>query len=82
MEALYRAELGTTCATARDDEAYGAALVAVCGYWTLSTLTWHLESALKEIGEWGVNTVHARVLNPRRCRFTRRFVDHQQGMSA
>lgn len=62
MEVLYRAELGTACAAALDDTAFETALAAVCGYWTLSTLTWHLESALKEVGVWGISTIRARVL--------------------
>lgn len=62
MESVYRAELATTCKAARDDEMFDSALVAACGFWTLHTLDWHLEGALKGDSEWGIATIRARIL--------------------
>jgi hypothetical protein len=59
---VYRAELAVACPAARDDLAFDAALVRMCGFWLLGTLAWHLERALEEDDTWGIATVRSRLL--------------------
>jgi hypothetical protein len=63
METCYREALSRTCAAARDDMLFENARVAVCAVWAIQTLCWHVETALKEPGEWGIASIRARVLS-------------------
>lgn len=62
MEDTYRAILITKCPVAEDDRLFKSALVKMCGFWLLYTLTRHLESALKTDLLWGIATVRQRIL--------------------
>jgi hypothetical protein len=62
MEQVYRAELARTCPSARDERAFEAELVRMCGYWLIGILAWHLPRALEEDDSWGIGTVRSRIL--------------------
>jgi hypothetical protein len=62
MEDTYRAILIIKCPVAEDDRLFESALVKMCGFWLLYTLTRHLESALKTDFLWGTATVRQRIL--------------------
>jgi thiamine kinase-like enzyme len=62
IEDTYRTILSQRCLAAQDDRNFEAALVKVCGFWLLYTLTRHLESALKKDSNWGIATNRQRIL--------------------
>lgn len=62
MERPYRAELGRTCAAARDDDLYLRAVAEVCGGWVVGHLSRLLETTLDRDETWGIASVRARVL--------------------
>jgi Phosphotransferase enzyme family len=62
MEAAYRSELVKGCPEAQDDRVFEAALVAVCGFWLLSTLSRQLAKAMQADRTWGIATVRQRLL--------------------
>jgi hypothetical protein len=62
MENTYRAILVQQCPVAEDDQIFETALVNVCGFWLLYTLTRHFESALKEDVDFGISTIRQRIL--------------------
>ena len=62
IEHRYRMELIQGCPQAQEDHIFDQALVRICGYWLLNTLSWHLESALVEDGSWGIASVRQRIL--------------------
>lgn len=62
MENRYRSELIQGCKEAQDDNVFQYALVAMCGYWLLKTLEFHIESALKEDQIWGIASLRQRIL--------------------
>lgn len=62
MENTYRAILSQNCPVAEDDRTFQTALVRICGFWLLYTLTRHFESALGKDLNWGVSTIRQRIL--------------------
>lgn len=62
MEQRYREELIQGCPEAKEDRIYEHALVAMCGFWLLRALAWHLDDALKEDHDWGIASLRQRVL--------------------
>ncbi|MGV0029089.1 phosphotransferase family protein [Phormidesmis priestleyi] len=62
MESTYRAILMQHCPVAADDQIFETALVKICGFWLLYTLTRHLESALRKDLNWGISTIRQRIL--------------------
>jgi Phosphotransferase enzyme family len=62
MEDTYRAILSQPCPVVEDDRIFESALVKMCGFWLLQTLTRHFESALKEDSDWGISTIRQRIL--------------------
>ncbi len=62
MEKTYRAILSQQCPVVEDDRIFESALVKICGFWLLQTLTRHFESALKEDSDWGISTIRQRIL--------------------
>jgi hypothetical protein len=62
FEKRYREELVRGCPKAQEDAVWESALVQMCGYTLLRTLTMHLEDGLKEDHEWGRATTRQRVL--------------------
>ncbi len=62
MENTYRAILIQRCPIAEDDQIFETALVNVCGFWLLYTLTRHFESALEKDSDYGISTIRQRIL--------------------
>jgi hypothetical protein len=62
MEHTYRTVLIQKCPVAEDDRIFETALVNVCGFWLLYTLTRHFDSALKEDVDFGISTIRQRIL--------------------
>lgn len=62
MEAAYRAQLTQGCPAANDEARFQHDLSCACAYWLTTTLSWNLEIALKEDGQWGVSSVRQRHL--------------------
>jgi hypothetical protein len=62
MENTYRRILIQRFPVAEDDRIFETALVNVCGFWLLYTLTRHFESALKEDVDWGIAKIRQRIL--------------------
>lgn len=62
MESAYRSELARAVPQAEDDRVFYGGIVAACAHWALGSLSWHLERALKEDGEWGIAGVRQRIL--------------------
>lgn len=62
METAYRKELVRGCPEAQEDRIFEAALVAICGFWLLSTLSRHLANAMEADRTWGIGTMRQRVL--------------------
>jgi len=62
MENTYRAILIQRCPIAEDDQIFETALVNVCGFWLLYTLTRHFESALEKDIDYGISTIRQRIL--------------------
>ncbi len=60
LEKAYRLELITGCPEAESDAVFYPAMVAACAYWTIASLGWTLEGALKEDGQWGISTHRQR----------------------
>lgn len=61
MERVYRTELVQGCTQAAED-GFPAALSHACAFWTITTLKWGLEAALKEDHPWGIATLRQRHL--------------------
>ena len=62
IESRYRTELIQGCVEAQEDRFFEQALVAICGYWLLHTLAWHLEPALEKDQSWGLARLRQRIL--------------------
>lgn len=62
MENRYRMELIQGCPQAQENSVWEQALVNICGYWLLNTLSWHLEPALEEDRSWGIASVRQRIV--------------------
>lgn len=62
METAYRAELVEGCPEAQDDRMFESALVKLCGYWLLTSLSRHLTNAMDADRTWGIATMCQRVL--------------------
>lgn len=62
MEQTYRAELSTACPEVLDEYRFACEAAAVAASCLLNTLSWHLESALEQDGEWGIAGTRARIL--------------------
>jgi hypothetical protein len=62
MERRYRLHLSRGCPEAQEDSLFETALVTICGFWLLNTLSWQLERSLNEDRKWGISTVRQRVL--------------------
>ena len=62
METEYRAELVKGCPEAQDDRTFESALVRVCGYWLLTSLSRPLANATDADRTWGIATIRQRVL--------------------
>jgi len=62
MENTYRAILVKQRPSVENDSIFETALVKACGYWMLSTLTRHLESAVRRDLNWGISTTRQRIL--------------------
>ena len=62
LEDTYRAELVAGCPEAADDATFAAATARACAYWTVTSLSWSLEHALREDGQWGLATNRQRHL--------------------
>jgi hypothetical protein len=62
MENTYRAILVKQRPRVENDSIFETALVKACGYWMLSTLTRHLESAVRRDLNWRISTTRQRIL--------------------
>lgn len=62
METVYRSTLARGCPEAQDDRTFEGALVAVCGFWLVSTLSRQLANAIEADRTWGIATIRQRVL--------------------
>jgi hypothetical protein len=62
MENTYRGILIQQCPIAEDDQIFETALVHVCGFWLLYTLTRHFESAWEKDDDFGISTTRQRIL--------------------
>lgn len=62
IEAVYRAELVKGCRHAQEDRIFESAVVEACAFWLFSTLSRHLDDALKADHTWGVATMRQRLL--------------------
>lgn len=60
LEAVYQAELTNGCPESGDDALFFPALVQAAAYWAIASVSWSLEEALKEDGQWGISTVRQR----------------------
>lgn len=60
LEAAYRSELRAGCPEAAADGVFHAAMSHARAYWTLATVSWGLEHALKENSDWGLSSVRQR----------------------
>lgn len=61
MEAVYRTELVKGCSHAQEDRIFERAVVEACGFWLFSTLSRHLDGALKADHTWGIATIRQRL---------------------
>jgi hypothetical protein len=62
MENTYRAILIKNCPIAADDKIFETALVNVCGFWLLYTLSRHFKDALEKDLDFGISTIRQRIL--------------------
>ena len=62
MEDRYRTELIQECPQAQEDAVWEQALVKICGYWLVKTLSWQLEPTLAEDRTWGIASLRQRIL--------------------
>jgi hypothetical protein len=62
MENTYRAILIENCPVAADDQIFETALVNVCGFWLLSTISRHFEDAIEKDLDFGISTIRQRIL--------------------
>lgn len=62
MENTYRAILSKQRPSLESNAIFETALARACGYWMLTTLTRHLESALRKDLNWGISTTRQRIL--------------------
>ena len=60
LEAAYRKELVKGCPEAAEDAFFHQAMSHARAYWTLATVAWGLEGALKENSDWGLSTNRQR----------------------
>ncbi len=60
LEETYRAELVRGCPEAGDDALFFPALMCANAYWTIASVSWNLEEALKEDSRWGLATARQR----------------------
>ena len=60
LESAYRTELLPGCPEAGDDALFFPALVQSAAYWAVATVSWELEEARREDGQWGIATNRQR----------------------
>jgi hypothetical protein len=63
MEETYRRELVHGCSEAGDDAVYRRGMAEACACWVAETLSWSLESALRQDETWGSGTQRQRHLH-------------------
>jgi thiamine kinase-like enzyme len=62
MENIYRTILSEQRPSVESDSIFETALVKAYGYWMLTTLTRHLEPAVRKDLTWGISTTRQRIL--------------------
>jgi hypothetical protein len=62
VEGAYRTQLGRAIAAALDDETYRSEVALIAAARLLGSLSWLLDDALKDDGEWGISTKRSRLL--------------------
>jgi Phosphotransferase enzyme family len=62
MENTYRAILIENCSATADDRIFETALVNICGFWLLSTISRHFADAIEKDLDFGISTIRQRIL--------------------
>ncbi|HRW09900.1 MAG TPA: phosphotransferase [Caldilineaceae bacterium] len=61
MERRYRTIFAERYPPILDDAIFGPAMTDACAIWVIDSLSWLLETALKEDREWGIATIRPRI---------------------